>query len=201
MPWRDAVRTCLSKYADFTGTASRSEFWSFAAIALLATWTAEALDSVWVGEFNFAGPLQGLVMLLLLSPMAAAATRRLREAGHSPALLAWLLLPVIGWGLVIVSLAAPPAAPAAVVRDGEEGLPAPPRARSLRDVGLMLCAGAGALVIVPVLADSLLGGSGGGDGLSVTWGGLLALVLIPIGCLLGFMGLALIMIDAIARKR
>jgi uncharacterized membrane protein YhaH (DUF805 family) len=45
MTFADSIRTCFAKYADFNGTASRSEFWWFqlflvlvcAALSLLST--------------------------------------------------------------------------------------------------------------------------------------------------------------------
>ena len=35
MTFADSIRTCFAKYADFNGTASRSEFWLFYLAVLL----------------------------------------------------------------------------------------------------------------------------------------------------------------------
>ena len=37
MTFAESVQTCLSKYADFTGRARRSEYWWFALFVLIVT--------------------------------------------------------------------------------------------------------------------------------------------------------------------
>jgi transcriptional regulator with XRE-family HTH domain len=63
----DAVKTCLTKYADFTGTASRAEYWWFflfvAIVAVLVTLINESAYQI-VAVFAFL-------------PLLAAGTRRL----------------------------------------------------------------------------------------------------------------------------
>ena len=69
----DAVTTCLKKYADFSGRATRSEYWWFVlffAVALL------------VGSFvdEYAMPA---ALLALLLPVTSVTTRRLHDTDHS----------------------------------------------------------------------------------------------------------------------
>jgi uncharacterized membrane protein YhaH (DUF805 family) len=94
MNFQDAVRTCLTKFADFRGRARRSEFWFFALFNVLVQLVAAALDAV---IFNYATIFSALATLGLLLPGIAVAARRLHDTGRS----AWWLLigfvPVIGF--------------------------------------------------------------------------------------------------------
>lgn len=113
MDFVTAVRTCLTKYATFEGRAGRAEFWWFMVFTWLVSAVTNTIDSaigiginaVWWGqdaEFNLFNSLANLALLL---PTIAAATRRFRDAGKSFYNFFWLLLPVIGWIVLIVKLA------------------------------------------------------------------------------------------------
>ena len=114
MDFVTAVRTCLSKYATFEGRAGRPEFWWFMAFTWLVTAIASTIDgaigfgfnAVWWGQDANFELFQSLTQLALLLPTTAAATRRFRDAGKSFYNFFWLLLPVIGWIVLIVKLAA-----------------------------------------------------------------------------------------------
>lgn len=106
----EAVVHALRHYADFSGQASRAEFWWFtlaltvalAALSQAATWPAATLLTV------------------ALVPWLAAGARRLRDAGQSPWWLAILLAPV--GGLVIVGfLCAMPSQEGSVVPNNATG--------------------------------------------------------------------------------
>jgi DNA-binding XRE family transcriptional regulator len=87
-----AVTYCLRHYSDFNGVATRAEFWWFALAVALALEVAVAI-----------GPaLSVVVAALVLVPLLAAATRRLRDAGQSPWWL--LMLPVPVGGLVVLGV-------------------------------------------------------------------------------------------------
>lgn len=96
--FQDAIRVCFIKYADFTGRASRPEFWWFALfIALSAaalTYLSEAILNVF------------LVATLL--PLLAVGARRLRDSGNNPWWLFYLLIPVGGIIILGYYWAAPP---------------------------------------------------------------------------------------------
>jgi uncharacterized membrane protein YhaH (DUF805 family) len=69
----------LRKYADFSGRASRSEFWCFFAFVIIAQAVCGLL-----GMLLGVGPaLSGLVGLLLIIPQVAVAVRRLHDLGRS----------------------------------------------------------------------------------------------------------------------
>ncbi|MDX9991685.1 MAG: DUF805 domain-containing protein [Anaerolineales bacterium] len=86
----ESIRVCLAKYAEFNGRASRSEFWWFALFVLLVasalTYLSETLGSVF--------------LIVILLPLLAAGTRRLRDSDKSPWWQLFLLVPV--GGLVIL---------------------------------------------------------------------------------------------------
>jgi transcriptional regulator with XRE-family HTH domain len=101
MSFFEAIRYCLTNYAEFTGRGSRAEFWWFTlAIALVAT-VAAAIS-----------PLAStIVATATVVPWLAAGARRLRDAGQSPWWLFIVLAPI--GGLVVVAfLCAMPSADA-----------------------------------------------------------------------------------------
>ena len=93
-----------SKYATFHGRASRSEFWWAALfvqgpglVLSLSIRAAEALlwpDLLW--------------SLATFIPMLAVSWRRLHDANRSGANWFWVLLPVVGWIILLVQLVAEP---------------------------------------------------------------------------------------------
>ena len=84
-----AIVTCLSKYATFTGRASRSEFWWF--------FLFQTLVSVAAGMFG--DGFSGLIGLSLLLPSIAVATRRLHDIDRSGW---WQLLSLTGIGVFLL---------------------------------------------------------------------------------------------------
>jgi len=112
MDFQTAVRTCLmEKYADFYGRARRPEFWWFFLFTWLVGQVASVLDGAVGGSQpeNWYDPrftlFNSLVSLALLLPSLAVGVRRLRDAGKSPWNLAWALLPIIGWIILVVQFA------------------------------------------------------------------------------------------------
>ena len=108
MNFQQAVQTCFSKYVDFSGRASRPEYWWFVlAYVVLVTVTS------FLNQY-----LYYLVVLAFLIPLLAAGARRLHDTGRS----AWWLLisaiPVIG-GLVLLFFMVQPSKPESI----EYGVP------------------------------------------------------------------------------
>ena len=92
MDFQQAVKTCLmKKYADFSGRATRPEFWWF----VLAQFLASAIVSV------LSSTLAGVLALGLLIPGLAAGARRLHDIGKSGWLQLLGLIPILGWILLI----------------------------------------------------------------------------------------------------
>ena len=69
MSFADAIRTCFSKYATFTGLARRSEFWYFYLFFLLLD-----IVVVVVSPSSLQTPLEVLVALTSGNPPPAAGT-------------------------------------------------------------------------------------------------------------------------------
>ena len=93
----EAVRTVLSKYADFTGRARRSEFWWFYLANIIASAVAGLIDQA----FGFP-LLQVIVGLGLLIPGLAVGARRLHDTGRSGWWQLLALVPLVGIILLIV---------------------------------------------------------------------------------------------------
>jgi uncharacterized membrane protein YhaH (DUF805 family) len=92
MTFVDSIRTCFKKYADFTGCASVSEFWWWVLFTILAGLAIDILSH----------KLSMVFSLLTFLPGLAVAARRLHDTNRSGWLQLLILIPVIGWILVIV---------------------------------------------------------------------------------------------------
>ena len=57
----------------------------------------------WIGEY-VGGPVGVVVALVTLVPLVTAAVARLHDRGHSARRLWWLLVPVVGWLLIVVEI-------------------------------------------------------------------------------------------------
>jgi uncharacterized membrane protein YhaH (DUF805 family) len=106
MTFFQAIRSGFRKYADFTGTASRSEFWWWVLFATLASTILTAAANVVFGGADTG--VNGLWSLVVLLPSLAVTVRRLRDAGYGWGHAFWLLLPFAG-ALIIAVLCAQPA--------------------------------------------------------------------------------------------
>ncbi len=91
MDIKTAVITCLTKYVDFDGRASRSEFWWFTLACFLVAFVIGLI----------AGPLGMIVSLATLLPSLAVAVRRLHDIGKSGWWILIGLIPLIGWLIAI----------------------------------------------------------------------------------------------------
>lgn len=102
MNFGESIKTCFTKYADFSGTASRSEYWYFALFAFICYFAAFALDVAANTPVFFL-----LLVLGFLIPGLAVGARRLRDAGMSPYLLFLELVPFFGSLALIVLFCQP----------------------------------------------------------------------------------------------
>jgi uncharacterized membrane protein YhaH (DUF805 family) len=101
MNFQESVKTCFTKYADFSGRASRSEYWWFALFIVIGNVVLSYFS-------NIASLLFGLGTLL---PSIAAAARRLHDTDRSGWMQLIALIPVLGWIVMIFFLAQEPKEP------------------------------------------------------------------------------------------
>lgn len=90
MDFGTSIKTCFSKYVDFSGKASRSEFWWFFLFCLI-------LDLV----LSCTG-FGAILSLVLLLPQLAVGARRLHDIGKSGWWQLIALIPVIGIIVLII---------------------------------------------------------------------------------------------------
>jgi uncharacterized membrane protein YhaH (DUF805 family) len=95
MKLQESVKVCLTKYADFTGRATRSEYWWFMLFIVLVSAATSTVS-------NTLGVLFSLATLL---PSVAAAARRLHDTNRSGWWQLVCLVPVVGLVVLIVFLA------------------------------------------------------------------------------------------------
>lgn len=104
----------MSNYAQFSGRASRQEYWMFVLFNFLFTLAAMALDNM-LG-FTFAGAVYGaiytLYALVVFLPSLAASVRRLHDCNYSGWMVLISFIPLIGgiWLLVLLCKASDPVA-------------------------------------------------------------------------------------------
>ncbi len=87
MPFVDAFRACMQKYANFEGRASRSEYWWFALWVQVLSIPAGVVDGFVSPEVGLVG---ALVSLILLLPGLSVGVRRLHDSGKSGWNLLWV---------------------------------------------------------------------------------------------------------------
>lgn len=91
MTFGESISTCFSRYADFTGRASRSEYWWWTLFVVLATIAANIIND----------KVSALFSLATLLPSFAVGARRLHDVDRSGWFQLLYLIPVIGWVIVI----------------------------------------------------------------------------------------------------
>ena len=69
----ESVRTCFAKYTDFSGTATRAEFWWFVLFSELISLFAILVDNAANNSTAFFGNATTLALLLHGLPLPAAA--------------------------------------------------------------------------------------------------------------------------------
>ena len=95
MTFQESVKVCFAKYADFQGRASRSEYWWFVLFILLVSAAASVISP----------KLSALFTLATLLPSIAAATRRLHDTNRNGWWQLIVLVPVVGFIVLLVFLA------------------------------------------------------------------------------------------------
>jgi uncharacterized membrane protein YhaH (DUF805 family) len=101
----NAYTYCMRHYADFSGRASRSEYWLFALVFVIIYLVCFALDynTFWSGQMTIM-PLSTVAYLVHFIPGLAVLVRRLHDTDRSGWWMLLSLVPVIGsvWLLVLL---------------------------------------------------------------------------------------------------
>lgn len=111
MGFGEAISTNLSKITDFTGRASRSEFWWW----ILAVWIINFVVSLIFGNWRggtggFLWFLGWVISIILTLVTLAVGCRRLHDTGKSGWLQLLWLIPCVGFIILIVFWVQPSAA-------------------------------------------------------------------------------------------
>jgi uncharacterized membrane protein YhaH (DUF805 family) len=95
-----SVALCLQRYFQFTGRAPRAEYWYFTLFTFLAGVVADLADLLCFGPNHeiFAS----IVSLALLIPGLAVWTRRMHDLDRTGWWWLLMLVPVIGWMILLV---------------------------------------------------------------------------------------------------
>lgn len=113
MTFPDAVRTCLGKYATFSGRAKRPEYWWFVLFYFVAAAVLNVIDNalgLGTGPERQGGLLSYVFALGMLIPLLAALVRRLHDTGRSGWWALIGLIPIVGT-LVLLFFAVQPSSP------------------------------------------------------------------------------------------
>ena len=96
MGFGEAVRTCLTKYATFSGRASRAEYWWFMVFLFLGEGCLGIVDAQVFGPGT--AVLTSLFFLMTLIPWFAVGWRRMHDTGRSGLHFVYPLIVMVGTG-------------------------------------------------------------------------------------------------------
>lgn len=91
MTFGESIQTCFSKYADFSGRASRSEYWWWVLFVFLATVVTGIVSD----------KLSALFSLAVMLPGLAVGARRLHDIDKSGWLQLLYFIPLLGWVILV----------------------------------------------------------------------------------------------------
>ena len=88
-------------YADFSGRATRKQFWLFTLIDIVVAIVLMIVCSMFLSE-RITDIISSIYNLALFLPALSISARRLRDGGFSPWLLLLSLIPIIGLIALII---------------------------------------------------------------------------------------------------
>tara|TARA_Y100000031_G_scaffold91082_1_gene100144 strand:+ start:82 stop:453 length:372 start_codon:yes stop_codon:yes gene_type:complete len=102
MNFQTSIQTCFKKYAQFSGRATRSEFWFFALFGLIGGLVTAVIDTMILGyPLEDYGPTNIIFQIVIIIPYLAVGARRLHDKNKS----GWwqlIALTIIGIILLII---------------------------------------------------------------------------------------------------
>jgi uncharacterized membrane protein YhaH (DUF805 family) len=101
MGFTEAISAGFSNYVNFSGRASRSEFWFWVLFSVLVQIVAQIIDGVVFG-FGSMSPISSLASLALLLPGLSVSIRRLHDTDRSGWWVLLFLIPLIGAIILLI---------------------------------------------------------------------------------------------------
>ena len=98
---------CFKKYATFSGTAGRKEFWMFVLFDFIVICVLYMIDVAMGMGYEGRGVLSGIYSLVSLLPRLAVAVRRLHDIDNSGWWILIGLVPIIGQIVLLVKYCTP----------------------------------------------------------------------------------------------
>ena len=85
MTIQESVKTCIRKYADFSGRATRAEYWWWVLATTIVSFMISGVDTFIrsVAGWEIYSPFQSLFGLAILLPGLAVTCRRLHDIGKT----------------------------------------------------------------------------------------------------------------------
>jgi len=101
MDFMTAIQAGFRNYVNFSGRASRSEYWWWVLFVVIVGIVASFIDISIVGNAQF-GPVGGLTSLALLLPNIGISVRRLHDRDKSGWFILIGLIPLVGAIILLV---------------------------------------------------------------------------------------------------
>ena len=104
LKFTEAIKVCFNKYADFTGRASRSEYWWFTLFCYLIALIADFIDVLLYGTANELGFFGVSTSIICMIPSISVAIRRLHDVNRSGWSWLWAftvigVIPLLYWSV------------------------------------------------------------------------------------------------------
>lgn len=103
MTFTESIKTCIKKYATFSGRATRSEYWWFQLFIYLVLFFFVMLGAMFEnngGDFFWA--IGAIFLFLVIIPGISSRVRRLHDVGYSGLFLFLVFIPYIGGFIVLL---------------------------------------------------------------------------------------------------
>ena len=117
MGFTEAIKSVFSKYATFSGRATRPEYWYFALFNIIIYMVAIGLPTIVgvfcygvdeaIGVMSVGTIIYYIYALASFIPNLAVSVRRLHDTGRSGWNLLWALLPIVGAIVLLVFMISP----------------------------------------------------------------------------------------------
>ncbi|MDE6236866.1 MAG: DUF805 domain-containing protein [Muribaculaceae bacterium] len=103
--FKEAIQRAFNNYCNFSGRASRSEYWWFQLFTTLVSWVLSIIGVIIFGTESAAASLFTYIWgFAILLPQLGLLFRRLHDTGRSGWNWCWSFLPIIGWIILLVYL-------------------------------------------------------------------------------------------------